>query len=192
MTSEQTKVTSSHWGAFRVSTRDGRIVSTAPFEPDPEPSRIPQVLPAAVHHRSRVQQPSIRRGWLNGNHDRQRDRRGADEFVELPWDEALDIAASEIQRVKDAHGNGSIFGGSYGWASAGRFHHALSQVHRFLNSVGGYVSSFGSYSTGAAQAIMPHVFGMNFLKLTRGFHNAWPTIEANTETIVMFRSVWAA
>ena len=38
------------------------------------------------------------------------------------------------------HGNESIFGGSYGWASASRFHHASgSQLHRFLNCIGGYV-----------------------------------------------------
>ena len=98
------------------------------------------MLPAAVHHHSRVARPSFRRGWLEGG-DRARELRGRDEFVELPWDEALDITAAELQRVISEHGNGSIFGGSYGWASAGRFHHALSQLHRFLNVNGGYVSS---------------------------------------------------
>jgi biotin/methionine sulfoxide reductase len=34
----------------------------------------------------------------------------------------------------------AIFGGSYGWGSAGRFHHPQSQLHRFLNCIGGYVS----------------------------------------------------
>jgi hypothetical protein len=29
------------------------------------------------------------------------------------------------------------YGGSYGWASAGRFHHAQSQLHRFLQKFGG-------------------------------------------------------
>ncbi|TGS54525.1 Asp-tRNA(Asn)/Glu-tRNA(Gln) amidotransferase GatCAB subunit C, partial [Mesorhizobium sp. M1D.F.Ca.ET.183.01.1.1] len=105
---------------------------------------------------------SIRRGWLE---KRKRDGRGSDEFVALPWDEALDIAATEIDRVRREYGNKAIFGGSYGWSSAGRFHHAQSQAHRFLNSIGGYVASFGSYSTGCAQSIMPHVFGVNFLQL---------------------------
>jgi len=45
----------------------------------------------------------------------------------------------------------------YGWASAGRFHHSQSQLHRFLNQLGGYTYSVQSYSTdpvpdGAAQA----------------------------------------
>ena len=184
----ESRVTTSHWGAFRVLTDGNRIVGTERFEKDPDPSAIPATLPSAVHHRSRVARPSIRRGWLDGG-DRARGRRGSDEFVELPWDEALDITARELRRIIDEHGNGSIFGGSYGWASAGRFHHALGQLHRFLNVNGGYVSSFGSYSTAAAQAIIPHVFGLNFLKMYRGVQNSWPVIADNTRLLVMFGGI---
>ena len=184
----ENRVTTSHWGAFRVLTRNNRIIGTEAFAPDPHPSAIPDILPAAVHHRSRVARPSIRRGWLQGG-ERARELRGRDEFVELPWDEALDITAAELKRVIVEHGNDSIFGGSYGWASAGRFHHALGQVHRFLNVNGGYVSSVASYSTAAAQAIIPHIFGINFLKLYWAFQNAWPTIAQHTETLVMFGGI---
>lgn len=189
MTSRQTKVTTSHWGAFRVTTENDRIVGVEPFELDPNPSDIPKILPEAIHHRSRVQRPSFRRGWLEGGPDRAREKRDSDEFVELPWDEALDITAAELDRVREEHGNGAIFGGSYGWASAGRFHHALGQIHRFLNSIGGYVASRASYSTAAAQAIMPHVFGMHFLKLTYGYQTAWSTIAEHTQTLVMFGGI---
>lgn len=182
----QTRVTSSHWGAFEVVTEGDRIVEAKPFAQDPDPSGIPRILPKAVHHRSRVHRPSIRRGWLES---RDTSLRGQDDFVELPWDEALDIAAAELDRVRKAHGNEAIFGGSYGWASGGRFHHALSQVHRFLNTIGGYVSSFGSYSTGCAQAIMPHVFGVNFLKYTYGSQHSWRSIDRHTETLVMFGGI---
>jgi len=149
-----TRTTSSHWGAFNVTTADNRIVSVDAFDNDPSPSSISSVLPAAVHHRSRVARPSIRKSWLAHGplHRESRTLRGCEEFVELPWDEALDIAANEINRIKQTHGNESIFGGSYGWASAGRFHHALGQLHRFLNCTGGYVFSVASYSTAAAQA----------------------------------------
>jgi biotin/methionine sulfoxide reductase len=107
----------------------------------------------------------------------------------MPWDEALDIVATELERVRHTYGNKSIFGGSYGWASAGRFHHALGQLHRFLNTIGGYVSSYASYSTAAAQAIIPHVLGMNFLKMMWGAQNAWPTIAENTRILVMFGGI---
>lgn len=69
------------------------------------------------------------------------------------------LVAAELRRVYDLHGPASIFGGSYGWASAGRFHHAQSQIHRFLNTLGGYVRSVNTYSSGAAMVIIPHVLG---------------------------------
>jgi len=187
-----TRVTSSHWGAFEVETEGDRIVATRPFAHDPAPSAIPAILPAAVHHASRIARPSVRRGWLDGLKRGARGgqgRRGADDFVALPWDEALDITAAEIDRVRKTHGNGAIYGGSYGWGSAGRFHHAQSQLHRFLNAIGGYVASFGSYSTGCAQAIMPHVFGVDFLKLLYEHQDGWQTIHDHTETLVMFGGI---
>ncbi len=188
MPQQQTKVTTSHWGAFRVTVENDRIIDVAPFEADPNPSRIPQVLPAAVQHRSRIRRPSIRQGWLS-QPDKARELRGSDRFIEVPWDEALDMAAQALDRIRLTYGNNAIYGGSYGWASAGRFHHGLSQVHRFLNSIGGYVSSVASYSTAAAQAIIPHVFGMHFLKFTWGYQNAWPMIAENTQTLVMFGGI---
>ncbi|WP_299922232.1 molybdopterin-dependent oxidoreductase [uncultured Pelagimonas sp.] len=181
-----TKVTSSHWGAFEVDVQDGKIIATRPFKADPNPTDIPQAVPAAVHHKLRVARPSIRRAWLE---KRDRAGRGDGDYVELPWDEALDIAAAEIDRIRKTHGNEAIYGGSYGWSSAGRFHHAQSQVHRFLNKIGGYVSSFGSYSTGCAQAIMPHVLGTPFLQYTYDCQDSWQTIADHTETLVMFGGI---
>ncbi len=181
-----TKVTTSHWGAFEVDVEGDRIVATRPFREDPNPTDIPDSIPAAVHHSSRIARPSFRRGWLE---TRDKTGRGSDDFVELPWDEALDIAAQEIGRICQTYGNEAIFGGSYGWASAGRFHHAQSQVHRFLNCIGGYVASFGSYSTGCAQAIMPHVFGKTFIQFQYEHQDNWHTIHEHTETLVMFGGV---
>ena len=60
----RTRTTSSHWGAFNVTTRDNRIVSVDTFDKDPSPSTISKVLPEAVHHSSRVARPSFRKSWL--------------------------------------------------------------------------------------------------------------------------------
>ena len=182
----QMRVTSSHWGAFEAETDGTRLIATRPFAADPNPSAIAEIIPAAVHHRARIDRPSIRRGWLE---QRKGGGRGSEDFVALPWDEALDIAAAEIDRIRKAHGNEAIFGGSYGWSSAGRFHHAQSQVHRFLNCIGGYVASVGSYSTGCAQAIMPHVFGVDFITLLYEHQDGWATIHDHTETLVMFGGI---
>lgn len=64
-------------------------------------------------------------GWLQ---DRSAKGRGHEPFVEVSRDVALGLVAEELKRVTSKFGNEAIFDGSYGWSSAGRFHHAQSQV----------------------------------------------------------------
>ncbi|MEM9621806.1 MAG: molybdopterin-dependent oxidoreductase, partial [Pseudomonadota bacterium] len=150
--------TATQWGVYEVEVVDGKIRQVHNFAGDPDPSPLGQALLDGVQHPLRITQPHIRRGWLQGTANRrQQATRGADEFVPVPWDEALDMGAEEIRRVIAEHGNTAIYGGSYGWASAGRFHHAQSQLHRFINLLGGCVRAMNSYSTAAAQVILPHV-----------------------------------
>ena len=40
--------------------------------------------------------------------------------------------------------------------------HAQSQVHRFLNTIGGYTATVNSYSAGAGEVIVPRILGMSF------------------------------
>src|SRR5690606_32012639 len=95
--------------------------------------------------------------------------------------------AQELQRVRTQHGNEAIFGGSYGWSSAGRFHHAQSQVHRLLNMFGGYVRSLDSYSLGAARVLMPHIVAP-MGELMAG-HHSWQVMEENTRLLVAFGGI---
>lgn len=130
-----------------------------PVEDDPRPSRIGRGWVSAVRDQnSRILAPVVRRGWLDGDQGASRDN---DSFVEVDWDEALSLAAKDIARVKNAYGNGAIFGGSYGWSSAGRFHHAQSHLRRFLNLAGGYVASRETYSHAAAEVLFPHILGLS-------------------------------
>ncbi len=146
----------SHWGAFRMTVRDGRLESIRPFELDPAPNSWIQSWQEMATSPLRVATPSIRQGYLDGDGGK---GRGRDHFVSVEWDHALDLAADEVARVRDRYGNSAIFGGSYGWASAGRIHHARSLLHRFLASAGGFVSQIGNYSYGAAIALLPFVVG---------------------------------
>jgi biotin/methionine sulfoxide reductase len=148
---------SSHWGAFSVRAK-GREVEIVPHPRDADPSALLGNIPASVSHRARIARPMVRRGWLEHGPGPD-ERRGADQFVPLAWPEALDRLAAELRRVYHAYGPRAVFGGSYGWASAGRFHDAQHQLHRFLNLAGGYVRSVNSYSSGAATVILPHVVG---------------------------------
>ena len=135
-----------------------RGIEIVPHPRDLDPSALLGNIPASVSHKARVARPMIRRGWLEEGPGPDR-RRGCDEFVAVSWPEAFDRVAAELRRVYDAHGPRAVFGGSYGWASAGRFHDAQHQIHRFLNLAGGYVRSVNSYSSGAAAVILPHVIG---------------------------------
>ena len=111
-------------------------------------------MPDMVHSPLRIARPAIREGWREG-----RPRTGADSFHEVSWDEALDTVAGELARVRARVGDTAIFGGSYGWSSAGRVHHARTLVRRFLFLGGGCVDQVGNYSLGAAQFLLPHVIG---------------------------------
>jgi biotin/methionine sulfoxide reductase len=175
-----------HWGAFRARVEAGDIAEIAPLPGDTDPSPLLGNLPGAVRHRSRVAGPAVRRGWLDDGPGPS-ERRGAEEFVAVSWDELTELLAAELQRIVDIHGNEAIYGGSYGWASAGRFHHAQSQVHRFLKLLGGYTSSRHSYSLGATAVIMPRVVGTHDDLFKRS--TDWNVIAAHTDLLVCFGGV---
>ncbi|MDO9436684.1 molybdopterin guanine dinucleotide-containing S/N-oxide reductase [Hydrogenophaga sp.] len=174
---------SAHWGVFNAERQDDQLVIT-PYARDPDPSPILQNFTNVLRHRARVEAPLVRKGWLERGPGPD-PMRGKDTFVRVSWDEVLDKLAAELQRVKDESGLQSIFGGSYGWSSAGRFHHAQSQVHRFLNTaMGGYVRSVNSYSAAAAEVILPHVLGP-MERVAR--HNVtWEQIAAQTDVVLAF------
>ncbi len=174
---------SSHWGVFTAALRDGELVVRA-HPDDPDPNDILQNFPAALRHPARITQPMVRRGWLERGPGPDR-ARGRDEFVPMPWDAVLDLLGGELRRIRDSHGPGAVFGGSYGWASAGRFHHAQSQIHRFLNcAFGGYVASVNSYSSGAASVIVPHVLGV-YEDLTKN-NVTWDQVARHTDVVLAF------
>lgn len=176
-------VHSSHWGAFYARHgQDGLEIT--PHEGDRAPSAILQNFRNALDHPARVLRPAIRESWLR-NGSGPRTRRIGEPFVEVSWDEAASLLATEIRRVREQYGPAGVYGGSYGWASAGRFHHAQSQIHRFLNMVfGGYVAGVSSYSAGASAPLLPRLIG-SFGEISRNTVS-WKQVVAETEVIVSF------
>lgn len=177
---------SSHWGAFDAEVEDGRIVGVRPFRGDADPSPLLANIPGSVRHRTRIDRPYVRAGWLDKGPGPS-DRRGAEPFVPVSWDRATELLADDLRRVLDTQGPGAIFGGSYGWSSAGRFHHAQSHVHRFLTAVGGYVRSVNTYSNGTSAVILPHVIGMYREALDRA--TSWPVLVRHTDLMVCFGGI---
>jgi len=159
------KPSAAHWGTFDAIVKDGRVVGVKPFARDPFPGSLIEAMPDIVHAACRVDRPHVRKGWLEGR--RRGHLRGGDTFVPVSWDRAIRLVAEETRRVRAEHGPTAIFGGSYGWSSAGRFHHARSQLQRFLGLGGGYTGQLNAYSYAAAQALLPHVLGTNEVLLGR-------------------------
>jgi biotin/methionine sulfoxide reductase len=175
---------SSHWGAFQARRDEHGHLEVRSHPADPAPTPLHDNIASGTHHRARVARPAVRRGWLEDGPGPSRGR-GVDPFVEVTWDTALDLLSAELRRVYADHGPTAVFGGSYGWASAGRFHHAQSQIHRFLNVLGGYVRSVHTYSLGASGVLLPHVLGMPAYHVTQQA-TTWRSILENTELIVAF------
>jgi len=86
----------------------------------------------------RLKYPMKRAHWEPGGGDKS--LRGKDEWVRISWDEALDIVASEIKRINDKYGPGSILWGTNAVAAAA-----------------GYVNTWGSTSSGTWAYTAPRV-----------------------------------
>ena len=118
MTHQRT-LTAAHWGVYEVEYDDnGKAMRLHPFAKDPDPSPIGLHTLSDEVARLRVRKPAVRKSWLEKGPGANPEKRGQEPFVELEWDQALDLVARELKRVKDTHSNRSIFGGSYGWSSA--------------------------------------------------------------------------
>ena len=177
-------LTAGHWGVYRAEVDNGKLRALHPFERDPDPSPIAQGYLGVLDDPLRIKAPMVRKSWLENGPGSATDLRGHDPFVQVSWDEAEKLVADELNRVRSKFGNEAIFGGSYGWSGAGRFHHAQSQLHRFLNCIGGYTKSVNTYSLAAGEVILSHILG-NPSEL---IHNppSWQSVVDNTELLVAF------
>lgn len=81
----------------------------------------------------RIKYPMKRANWEPGGG--KKELRGVDDWVQISWDEALDIVADELKRIRDKYGQTAIL--------TPRFESAL------LNFWGGSMSSWGVSSEGA-------------------------------------------
>ena len=176
-------INGAHWGLFKAVVKDGRFVEAKPFEKDVLPTSNIANTPEMVYSASRIKYPMVRRSYLEGGPGAKTEERGTGDFVRVTWDEAFDLVAKELNRVRDTYGNQAIYGGSPGWKSVGRFHNCRAGLYRLLNKNGGYTKGVGDYSTGAAQVIMTHVMGNPevYAQMT-----SFETILAETDNIILW------
>lgn len=187
MIARKRELTNSHWGMYEVHRDSFGRPRLEGLPEDPDPSPIGLSMLEAYESPLRVRRPAVRKSWLELGPGSATELRGREPFVEVSWDEAVELVAGEILRVREKFGNEAIFGGSYGWSSAGRFHHAQSQVHRFLNAAGGYVRHVDTYSLGAARVLMPHIVAsMDELMLN---HDSWSVVVDHTRLFLCFGGI---
>ncbi len=143
-------------GPVHVDVRDGRIVRIIPLQLDDgdgpswtirargrrfTPPRKTTLSPYTVAHRSTIYSPKriltpLKRVDFDPNGDRNVDRRGESGYEPIGWDEALDLVAAEIKRVKREVGPAAILstpGSHHLWGNLG---YRFSAYYRFMNLVG--------------------------------------------------------
>ena len=98
----------------------------------------------------RLKYPMKRKHWEVGGGDKE--LRGRDAWVRISWDEALDIIASEYQRIIDTYGNKAILRGPSCYA-----------VSRFALAMGGIVRSWGTVSYGSFPIPTERMMGISAL-----------------------------
>ena len=98
------------------------------------------------YHPERLSMPLIRTG-----------KRGEAEFAPITWDEALDILAGQIKRVREKYGNGALFV-PYGTGSYNQTNGSQT-ARRLMNLYGGCLGIWNSYSWGAINVATPTVYG---------------------------------
>ncbi|MHB0964456.1 MAG: molybdopterin-dependent oxidoreductase, partial [Gemmatimonadaceae bacterium] len=98
------------------------------------------------YHPDRLTQPLKRIG-----------KRGEGKFTPITWDEALDLVAHEMQRVKATYGNSALFV-PYGTGSYNQLNGSQT-ARRLMNLFGGCLGIHNSYSWAAINTATPYVFG---------------------------------
>jgi len=143
-------------GPVFVYVKDGKILRITPIEfneDDAQPWTIrargtnftpPRKTTISSHTlawKSMVYSPDrllypMKRVDFDPKGERNPQNRGISGYERISWDEALDLVAGEIQRVKHEHGPGAIMTSSGSHHSWGALGYWLSASRRFFNTIG--------------------------------------------------------
>ena len=146
----------SNGGPVFVYVKDGKIVRVTPVEFDESdakawtikargkeftPPHKTTVSPHTLAWKSLIYSPDrllypMKRVDFDPNGERNPQNRGISGYERISWDEALDLVADEIKRVKRDHGPGAIMNGSGSHQNWGAIGYWLSARIRFFNSIG--------------------------------------------------------
>ncbi len=143
-------------GPVFVYVQDGRIVRITPMELDSadadswkieargrtfSPARKTTLAPYSLALRSMIYSPQrllkpLKRVDFDPQGERNCHKRGESGYEEISWDEALDIVAGEIKRIKREYGPAAIMSTSSSHHMWGNIGYRLSVYLRFMNLIG--------------------------------------------------------
>jgi molybdopterin guanine dinucleotide-containing S/N-oxide reductase-like protein len=143
-------------GPVFVYVKEGKIIRITPIDFDDKdaqpwtirargkaftPPRRTTISPYTLVFKSMIYSPDrilypMKRVDFDPNGIRNCENRGTSEYVRISWDEALDIVANEIKRVKKTYGPGAILNGSGSHHLWGILGYWLSARLRFFNNIG--------------------------------------------------------
>lgn len=137
-------------GFNKVYVVNGTVIRQGTDETHPDSPDYPRLRSCArgraqrqqVFGADRVKYPMKRKNWEPGGG--KKELRGRDEWVRISWEEALDLIAGELIRVKANYGNESILLPGYVTSLFGQW-----DVGRMLALWGGYMENWGACSSGA-------------------------------------------
>jgi trimethylamine-N-oxide reductase (cytochrome c) len=195
-------------GPIHVYVRDGRIIRTTPIVLDESdapswsiqargrsftPRRIATVSPHAlamkslVHSSRRLLYP-MKRADFDPNGERNTSRRGISGYVRISWDEALDLVAGEIKRMKQQHGPGAIAIAQPAHHQWGNINYWLSALYRFGNLIGHTKVAFSPISWEGWYWGAMHHYGNNMRLGIPGFYGTVEDCLKEAQLIVFWSS----
>lgn len=148
-----------------------------PFEYDESPNDLIYNYTSRIKHETRIKRPCVRRGFLKGCKNRLND-----EFIEISWDEALDLVAKNLKECYQKYGTKSIYAESYEWGGVGKIGWGRATMQRLIRCLGGGVFEMGDYSTGAGIVIIPHIFSQSVYSKPTDFQ----AVLQNAEIVVFW------
>ena len=149
-------VNNSNAGPLWVYVKDNKIMRMTPIEFDKSdapsfvieargksfsPPRKGTISPFGFSLKSTIYSPDrilypMKRVDFDPKGERHPENRGISGYEKISWDEALDIVAGEIKRVKKEHGPGAILTSTASHHNWGNIGYYLSAHRRFFNLVG--------------------------------------------------------
>ena len=142
---------------------DGTIVRQGTGNTHPDSPDFPQCRPCIkgmstrriVTAPERLKYPMKRKNWQPGGVDHHPELRGVDEWERISWDEATDIIASELLRIRDTYGNRSFLAlGELEPRLGGGLHGSP-----ILNALGGCLTTWGQASQGGFPVVAKQMRG---------------------------------